>query len=218
MTYFVNGMILDEEEDLYLKKIGEGTEGSVYKVGDLAIKIYDRMSFKVRLGDGAVDILSKLPTNRILMPKHKVTNQFGIFCGYAADYIENIPLNPSTYPIGTFLSELNLYEQDINVLNEAKVSSADMNFDNVVYSKNNGIYMVDPGSFHFFDPTVVNNNKEEINRLFAQILSLGLENEKQCRDLYMALSHYNLSDKIKDTIVDPNEPIRNYAFRMIKRR
>ena len=216
MMYYVNGMILNSEE-IELCKIGEGNEGSIYRIGDSAVKIYDRACLKIRLGRDAIDILNKIPTNRILMPQFKVTNQEGNFCGYATKYIENIPLNSSTYPIGSFLRELLLYEQDVKLLNDAGVSTADMTFNNVVYSKNNGIYMIDPGSFNFSNLNIVNNNYNEVNRLFAQILSLGLENEKQCRDLYMALSNCRLYDRILNTMDNENESIQKYALKMIKR-
>ena len=76
MMYYVNGMILNPEE-IELCKIGEGNEGSIYRIGDSAVKIYDRACLKIRLGRDAIDILNKIPTNRILMPQFKVTNQEG---------------------------------------------------------------------------------------------------------------------------------------------
>lgn len=218
MVYTINNKMFDTDS-IQTEIIGSGNEGILYKIDDEAVKIYDRTCFKDRLGEGAVDILNKIPTKRILLPKNKVRDKFGNFCGYTTKYVEEVNHNPFTYTMKEYLNELKMYEQDIYLLNQFGVCTADMTFYNIVYSKNSSIYMVDPGSFFFNNLEAIKSNHIELNRLFIQILSFGLQSENQYRKLCSILQdENNLHDSIKNTLDDENESITNYSLKLLNRR
>lgn len=218
MKYFINKKEFDTDS-IQVEKLGIGNEGVVYKVGNEAAKIYNGVCLKTRLGPVGVDILSEIPTNRILVPQKKINDKDGNFCGYTTKYIPEINYDYETHTMKEFLNELLLYEQDIALLSQNGIWVCDMTYDNIVYSKNNSIYMVDPGSFDFTDSNVLYMNNEELTRLFIQLLSYGLQTEYQYKILCNILDDGNrLYDNIVNRLDNENETITNYSEKIIKKR
>lgn len=214
--YSIGGKIFDVyENDI----IGVGNEGTTYLIGGEAVKIYGGFCLKSRLGPDGVDILSKIPTNRIVLPKDKVKNQQGYFCGYTTKYIDKVEFNHDIVTMRHLLNELLLYEQDLALLSQNGVIAYDMNYDNIVYSHNNSIYMIDPGSFDFSDTTTEHINNEFLTELFLQLMSAKLETKNQYDELCKNLNNGNrLYDNIINTLDSENETITNYSLKMTKRR
>lgn len=217
MIFYKNNKLYDTES-INVEQINAGSEGAIYKVDNEAVKLYHPFCMKVRLGEYSVDRLSTIPTQRILMPKDKVYDANNMFCGYSTRYINEVDYNCFEHKMKDYLNELLIYENDINMLNANGVSVADMTYDNIVFS-DDGIYMVDPGSFHFYDSWCAYNNNEELNRLFIQLLSWGLPNEKLVRELHEKLDNgKRLYQTIIDNLEDENESTVNYSLKLLNKR
>lgn len=223
MVFYINNKEYDTE-DLNVRLISNsGNEGEVYQVGDRAAKIYGSFCLKDRLGPIAVDILSEIETDRILMPKEKITSETGRFLGYTTEYKE--PFDMDTYfrflKIKDYLEELKKYEQDLEKLEEYNVMIADLSLDNIVIS--NGIYTVDTGSFElneYSSNKVKSYNKYELEDLFIErILGYHLK----VRDDVYKLSELlykkeKLSTMVERNIDDENDTIEIYTRKLINKR
>lgn len=159
------------------KCLGKGKEGSVYQIGTSAVKFYHPFCSKLRLNKEEVIFLSKINTKRILTPeKDKILlNKRRKLEGYGTKYIENLGLDNILELDSELLKdELNLIKEDVDLLSDNSVILADFIIENISF--NNGIYIVDPGSFHpskTIEPlTAYALNIEEVNEfLILQLLS-----------------------------------------------
>ena len=88
MVFFIDEKKYEyDNEEMSMRLLStEGTEGNVYHIGDRAVKIYRPFCLKNRLDENTVDYLKTIETKRILLPREKVTDKNGMFCGYTTEY------------------------------------------------------------------------------------------------------------------------------------
>ncbi len=173
---FNEGKKVDYNIDLENNKIGEGYEGKIYLVDNKAIKIYKSYCNKERLDKEEGIYLSKIYTKRILTPNDVLGDENYHIKGFVSTYIENLGieniLNISSY---TLKEELDILKEDIVLLSEYSVVLYDLLLKNAVF--NNGIYLVDYGSFQIFreNKNVYKLNIERLNN-FILFQFLGAVN------------------------------------------
>ena len=232
MFFYYNNRVMNmsrKELDSYY--LGEGLESTVYLFDEIVVKIYKSHCRKIRLNEEDVKRLSKIETERIVMPEYLVYDDLNKFSGYTMKYIPTyikIPLKDDK--INNLVKEIEKYEKDIEILSKEKISIYDLNINNAVI--NNGIYSIDPGSFRYKDKIIdfKNNpedltiyiikelNREEINSFFIEeILEKCSNIPKKYRFIFEQQFNYSdiLSDQIKDTMYD-NESVEQYTKRLIK--
>ena len=232
MFFYYNNRVMNmsrKELDSYY--LGEGLESTVYLFDEIVVKIYKSHCRKIRLNEEDVKRLSKIETERIVMPEYLVYDDLNKFSGYTMKYIPTyikIPLKDDK--INNLVKEIEKYEKDIEILSKEKISIYDLNINNAVI--NNGIYSIDPGSFRYKDKIIdfKNNpedltiyiikelNREEINSFFIEeILEKCSNIPKKYRLIFEQQFNYSdiLSDQIKDTMYD-NESVKQYTKRLIK--
>lgn len=232
MFFYYNNRVMNmsrKELDSYY--LGEGLESTVYLFDEIVVKIYKSHCRKIRLNEEDVKRLSKIETERIVMPEYLVYDDLNKFSGYTMKYIPTyikIPLKDDK--INNLVKEIEKYEKDIETLSKEKISIYDLNINNAVI--NNGIYSIDPGSFRYKDKIIdfKNNpedltiyiikelNREEINSFFIEeILEKCSNIPKKYRLIFEQQFNYSdiLSDQIKDTMYD-NESVEQYTKRLIK--
>lgn len=232
MFFYYNNRVMNmSQKELDSYYLGEGLESTVYLFDEIVVKIYKSHCRKIRLNEEDVKRLSKIETERIVMPEYLVYDDLNKFSGYTMKYIPTcikIPLKDDK--INNLVKEIEKYEKDIETLSKEKISIYDLNINNAVI--NNGIYSIDPGSFRYKDKIIdfKNNpedltiyiikelNREEINSFFIEeILEKCSNIPKKYRFIFEQQFNYSdiLSDQIKDTMYD-NESVKQYTKRLIK--
>lgn len=232
MFFYYNNRVMNmSQKELDSYYLGEGLESTVYLFDEIVVKIYKSHCRKIRLNEEDVKRLSKIETERIVMPEDLVYDDLNKFSGYTMKYIPTyikIPLKDDK--INNLVKEIEKYEKDIEILSKEKISIYDLNINNAVI--NNGIYSIDPGSFRYKDKIIdfKNNpedltiyiikelNREEINSFFIEeILEKCSNIPKKYRLIFEQQFNYSdiLSDQIKDTMYD-NESVKQYTKRLIK--
>lgn len=232
MFFYYNNRVMNmSRKELNSYYLGEGLESTVYLFDEIVVKIYKSHCRKIRLNEEDVKRLSKIETERIVMPEDLVYDDLNKFSGYTMKYIPTyikIPLKDDK--INNLVKEIEKYEKDIEILSKEKISIYDLNINNAVI--NNGIYSIDPGSFRYKDKIIdfKNNpedltiyiikelNREEINSFFIEeILEKCSNIPKKYRFIFEQQFNYSdiLSDQIKDTMYD-NESVKQYTKRLIK--
>lgn len=154
-----------------MKKIGEGAEVEAYLVDDHVEKYFLTGPAKViYLSEETIDKMKKIKTNRILLPTDKIIKD-GEFIGYKMDYVEDIG-NDSYFELSKEKrkEEHKKIKEDIEILSDNKLILEDLLHQNTSY--NNGIHIIDPGSFIFDDDYSANQaygiNIDMINEYLVQ--------------------------------------------------
>lgn len=200
-----------------------GTEGTVYKIGDRAVKIYKPFCLKNRLDESTAKLLSTIKTNRILMPRELVYDSKRNFCGYTTKYIESSNKdNIKRFKMKKLLDEIKLYEEDMVKLSDHNISLCDFDIFNTEYS--DGIYFCDPGSFELEDKDnrfFKALNEDEIKSFFIySIMSRFSDlNKKSSSKLYNHFSYDSyLSDMIKSEDYEENETMVHFVKKLVNKR
>ena len=89
--YFGDKKIDMSKKEFDSHYINEGLESNVYLFNDRVIKIYKPKCVKIRLDEDTVKRLSKINTERIIMPQDVVYNELNKFCD---SFVPNVPVNP----------------------------------------------------------------------------------------------------------------------------
>jgi len=89
MKFYVD----DKKYDLDYKKmqknfISSGFESDVYRFDNKVYKFYKEVCLKYRLDKKSVEYLSKIKTNRLLLPKDVIYDENKEFFGYSMKYIK----------------------------------------------------------------------------------------------------------------------------------
>ena len=127
-------------------KIGEGNETEAYKIDNDVVKFYKAYCQKLRLTKKVCDALSKIDTKRILLPCNTLLDKKHKIKGYTMKYIDNLG-EDSFYKLSRkdLSKEMSLVENDLIKLSDNGVLINDLHQGNTIY--NNGIYLIDPGSY-----------------------------------------------------------------------
>ena len=166
-----------------LDKYDKGKEGIVYFYKDLAIKIYHTFPKKYKLNFDDVKFLSKIETQRILLPRSvvfKIGDNKSSFNGYATKRVNNIQDFKEVENLGKskFIKELQLLKKDIDILTKNNIQIRDMEHkNNILYNGN--IYYVDPGSFIKNTSSILNKkNYDEIDASLKKNIFMHQNNNK----------------------------------------
>jgi len=225
MVFFIDEKKYEyDNEEMSMRLLStEGTEGNVYQIGDRAVKIYRPFCLKNRLDENTVDYLKTIETKRILLPREKVTDKNGMFCGYTTEYVRPVNRELLTkLKMKKLLEEIKLFEQDTDILTEKNVSIADLTYNNIEYS--DGIYFCDPGSFELEDEDNRFNrfiNCDLVREFFIKdiICKYSKINKKLQKELMDKFSYdIYLSEMIESTDFDENETMSQYVKKMINKR
>lgn len=85
-------LVLSDKEIKHLKKLGCGSEGTVFLYDDLALKYYNRMPMNNQCRDnkiGKINELSEMKLEDYALPKDAVYNNKGEFKGYTMNYYKS---------------------------------------------------------------------------------------------------------------------------------
>lgn len=137
----------DEYQEIKNKMIytgGKGNTGRIYKLDNLAIKIFLKPFTATQQVIKSYEILSNLQTNRFVMPKDIICKDNDII-GLTTEFIEDKKETLDNLDMGLLSKELKLIKNDIKVLNENKIALMDCYKENVMFS--NGIYIIDTGEY-----------------------------------------------------------------------
>ena len=200
--------------------IGRGTEGKVYRKGELAYKYYHKSSYCSRLTLEDTKILENIITNRVLLPRDTLYTYLGEFRGYTTQYIKNLGLfHYMELPTALILQDFHLLTCDCEVLGRKNFLVYDfMPRDERVrnYSFNQGLYFVDPGKYHMdfslSEEEAILENKKSIERfLYYRVISKYV-NEKFGHGLY----DYDRLRQFKDIMEEHPGLLMNYIRSDIK--
>lgn len=224
MRIYVN----DKEYNLDYSKlqkdfISSGYEADVYKFDNKVLKIYKEICLKYRLDESGVDYLSKIHTNRVLLPQEVVYDENREFLGYTMKYIEPISKEEiSNIKMDKVIKELFFIKRDLLLLKEKNVFIDDLCDSNFIF--NNGIYFVDPGSFEI-NKKVSKEYVEIMNREIMQDFLIRFVlfrykklsfDEKNKLNEYFSLDEY-MYDIIKKKKYNKLELIYEYSDRIINK-
>lgn len=162
--------------------LGRGCEAKVYKYKDEALKIYRPHCIKLRLDEDSALELTRIDTERILLPRKLIYDcDTGAFIGYTTRFIYKTKIaSIFDMEIGNLVSEVNLLRSEAVKLADSGVIITDFNINNTIF--NNGIYLVDPGSYKS-----VNSNYSLGFRNFVRDRNVSTLNEYIEYDLFRAL-------------------------------
>ncbi len=156
------------EEELDSMYIDEGMEGTIYRFNDDALKIYCDFPRKDRLNEDEAYKLSKIKTDRILLPKDLIYDENNKFIGYSTKFIENIDFKNASYlSVYDFCNEMDLVYKDLKLLNDKGVDVEDYSLYNLLFD--GSIYFIDPGSHRFVndDGLLHRDNRYRLNEFLV---------------------------------------------------
>lgn len=153
MYYIVDGekIFIDEAK----KPLGKGTEGVCYQKGNQIYKIYYKSSIYEFGHNKCLDhqYLIGIPTKQVILPNALIYNEDYTYAGYRASKAkgeknvtkkQGITLLPSE----SFIRNLQILENDMNILAYNYVLVADVQPVNYFFDKEEGIMkLIDPGRY-----------------------------------------------------------------------
>ncbi len=159
------------EDDLNYMYIDEGMEGTIYRLGNKALKIHDKFPGKAYLEEDEAKELSKIDTKRIVLPKELIYDDNDKYIGYSTDFIDNCSLkNISKLSVREFTDEVDLIYKDLITLSDNFVDVDDYTLNNVLFD--GGIHFIDPGSYTFVksDRFLLSDNRYRFNSFLVDSL------------------------------------------------
>lgn len=202
MDLFTNGKHYRfNNEDLDNRFINEGNEGVVYRVFNEAFKIYKPYSRKTRLNEKSAEHLSKIQTDRILMPKELIYDEINFFIGYTMPFLESYSKeNIKKMKALELKKEIEKIKVDSEILSKNNVEIFDLHLDNLIFN-DKGLYIIDPGSYKIknFDCYYLDEfNMNEINELFLKLLKFSLKLTKaKVNELQKICSYSDITEIFK---------------------
>ena len=224
MIFYVNNKEYNLDYTKMQKNfISSGYESDVYKIDDKVFKFYKEICLKYRLNEEMVNYLSKIKTNRILLPQDIIYDEYNNFFGYTMKYIKpNIKDEIGNIKIEKLLKELLCIKKDLILLKDNNIFIDDLCDSNFIF--NNGIYLIDPGSFEL-DKNKSKDYIEIINMEMMQDFIIRYilfrykklsYKEKNELNKYFPLDKY-MYDSIKSDIINKKETIYEYSNRIINK-
>jgi len=232
MVFYVGSEKL-EFSDKQLKAMykNAGDEASVYKHGGKALKLYKSSCKKDRLSEDAVHFLMRYSghTKRVLLPTDAIRDENGEFLGYAEDYIKPQRETGILHmKMKDFISEVDLLSRDVDFLSSNGVHVYDFYMGNVIF--NNGIYVVDPGSYDVpsgagkgskinIEPSLIQNIREGnnyelkhlvVNSIFG-MLPLSAKETKKVESMF---SNSDSLCTVLTSTANENETVKQYVRRI----
>ena len=225
MKYYIGNKVYDfSEEELDRYYLDEGTEATCYKMGDTVLKIHHDYPNRDILSEDNCKRLSKIETDRILLPKDIVYDEDGKYLGYTVKYINSEEPKIKNLKIGNLINEFYVLEKEVKQLDEEYVLLEDLNYLNTIYS--NGFYLCDPGKYSFVDDldkrrflSCFNRdtiNYYEINELLFRLFKFSNKDKIKISDTLFKYGEY-VSEIIENIGYDPEEDVKTYFKRIVNR-
>ena len=152
--YYVNGEKINIPTNK--KPFGQGSEGSLYLVGDRLYKIYNHYALNEGFGNKKVYHQSLLQAKdlfkKFILPESLIFDIDGNYVGYVTPLIGDKSKKKEGITSGSwdnFITNLKDFENEIKILSENRFLAVDIGFHNSIYSTKDGnLYMIDPGRYH----------------------------------------------------------------------
>lgn len=209
-----------EKEYYYL---GEGMQSIIYQYKDEALKIFrddNNLISRTKIdgiNENDIDKLIKINTNRILLPKRKITNSKGKLIGYTTkylilrqnEYIKKLKLNK-------FKKELELLYDDINILSNNNIKINDLHEENFGIDKDLGLYIFDPGTFEITNDNIKEYNIKYFsdfifNDIIKRYINLTKKEKNKLDEIYV--TNNNICDIISD---DSSKTVNSFVKNLVK--
>ena len=150
--YWKDQQLIFENDGLWkdgvlLEKIDSGEESTSFHYQDFVLKLYHSRILKEYLKEWDASKLSKIHTERFLLPEDGIFRKEGSFGGYSKRWVEKNGEQILKIKKQNLLEELKLLVCDIDTLSENGVRISDLRKENYIY--NGALYNVDPGEFFF---------------------------------------------------------------------
>lgn len=208
----------DEEEYMYLD---EGAEGTVYRYGKDALKIYKGTCFRGRLDEEQCKKLGVISTKRVLLPREVIYGEdCKTFIGYATPFIYKYPCKRiMDMIVDRLVDEIDVIEEDLHVLADNGVEIDDLHAGNILY--NGQIFIGDPGAMIFrngvYSDWSFKNSRFTFNRFLKDDLflyaKLTKKEKKNLENRFDDFESYGL--QIRDTM-NSGETVKRYIKRMTR--
>ena len=171
-TYHVGDLYKNKRK---LKHIDFGLEGTVYKDGKKAIKIYHEFPEKEVLSGRDIRHLSKLTTKRIILPDEVIRSDRTR--GYTMPFIKGDASSIYTMDKVTLLEEIDLIIDDLKELGERNILVSDLRDTNYLSTKKK-FYLIDSGDYMITEDDCVDANISAFYDFFVEdILGVYLFDE-----------------------------------------
>ncbi len=207
------------DDDLEYMYVDEGMEGTIYRLGDMALKVYDRFSNKARLEEDEALKLSEIDTDRILLPRELIYDEDDNFKGYTTKFLTSYNFkNLGRMPIKEFSNEIGLIYKDINTLTNHNVDVDDYTLSNIILS--DGLYLVDPGSYMFVNEErfLLSDNRYRFNHfLIDSVIPYGVKMTK--KEIKNLRNYFDASEDLVDYInyeADKKDTVKSFVKRITR--
>lgn len=217
---------IGEIETFDLAVLGKGSEGEVYQYHDLALKVHYNKACSY-MDESTAKKLSKIKTERFLMPQSLIYDKKKRFIGYTTtllkkkDIEENRKLNKDE-----LIKELFIISNDVINLTKNKVLLKDVStIDNILF--NGSINFIDPGIYSIsnknYEEILLNNKKEVGEALYLILLessgfyntydkeNKNIVNELDNNDIFGFFTKLKLSKIIRE-LVDKEYSVNNEDY------
>ena len=181
MIYYCDGKIINISDTK--KPLGKGSEGFVYKIGDMTYKIYHQGALQDNFGlkEKHHEYLSTIPTKQIILPKHAILNEDGEYVGYSAPFIKGSQKEKtgiSQLDKKIFLDNIRQLLVDFKLLSDCLVLCADVQPINYIFdSEDEKMYIIDPGRYkHHVFVDLKKYERQNIEQ-YSALLDLLIMNE-----------------------------------------
>ncbi len=221
MTIFIDDKELYlPDSELEFRYLGEGSECTVYRYKDEALKINKDDFYQKRLTEDEAKKMSKISTERILLPRRIIRDKDGEYIGYTTPYKEE--RNKEFLRMITmekFISELRLLREDTRVLSNEGIMLEDLHQGNILVSNQSELYLHDPGLYKFTYKgyeELYRNNIIELNYLFTVLLletrTFNLTNKQidKLEEYFGVTSRYFLDKLIEEQDINPKQKVNPF--------
>ena len=209
----------------FFEQQGEGLESRVFKINNKTVlKVYKDCYDKAKLDKKMINELSKIDTNRIVLPNSIITDESGKTKGYSMNYIEESEDQIIEFPKKTLIDELDLLKEDLIELGENNVEIGDLREENTI-SNESSFYLIDCGDYlkrdnkttkiniQFFNEYIIDDIISDIVFEESKDLSKGLQKLRDLRTLL--LSGKYIGDYLKEEMKE-EETINEFVKRIVK--
>lgn len=225
MKYFIGKKVYDfSNDELDRFYLDEGTEAICYRLGDFVLKIHHDYHVSDVLSEDNCKRLSRISTNRLLLPKDVVYDEDGNYLGYTIKYIKSEEPRIKNLKVGNLIDEFYILEKEVKQLDEEYVLLDDLNYLNTIFS--NGFYLCDPGKYSFVDDFEKRRflsyfNRETINyyeikELIFRLFKFSNREKIRLLDTLFGYGEY-VSEIIDDIGYNPEENAKTYFKRLANR-
>ena len=223
MKLFIDNKELNiPESELSLRYLGEGSESTVYRYKDEALKIHKDNFYQKRLTEEAAIKMSKISTKRILLPRKIIYDENGEYIGYTTPYQREYNKDLlKRITMEKFIEELKILREDTRIISNEGIMLEDVHQNNLLVG--DGLYLCDPGLYKFTDinyEDLYSNNIIELNYLFTVLLletrvfDLTNKQADKLEDYFGATSRFFLEKLIEEQDINPKQKVNPFMKKL----